>query len=381
MLTPAQNPRGLANKTFILDQSEFFIAVAGCASRGNLSRYSLYDNRFRSILVLLEIANKNREFPVKYGSTMTTIPTTNQLEQRRNLLELGNSACRRKAKRAFRKYLWMISNLPGEKKNGLYALLAFLVRLDDYLEIDSPIGLSVPVWSELRDELSDAFAGRGSPSETVALVHACDRYQVPRQFLFDVLEGVDTWIRHRGFESYDDLLVFAYRLGGAPMIAAAQIGGVVKPGFEELAIKAGQALFLTNLLANLVADVKLNQVFMARNDLATTGASLHRIKLRQPHPELRHLVRLYGARADQLLHQAGQLTEFLDYDATRSFKSLMALAWSMLIKMRINPEIVLDPAGVLTRRELLSLRFRHFLGLEGNNAPLEFSGGDHQVPH
>ena len=289
-------------------------------------------------------------------------------------LDTGNRICSAAVKRNMSEYLWITRNLPNEQRLALNALLNHLIRTSDYLDLESSNGLPLDVWCEFRDDLSEAFLDSYASSDLLSLVDAARKYNVPKQYLFDMLDGVDGWIRQRGFETYDELEVFAYRFAGAAMTAAVPIVGFVKEGYEESSVAAGQAIFLTQSLANLVRDIKVNKIFIAKADIEETELSLARMKVKKPCPGLKHLVRLYGSRIEKLMYQGGRLYEYLDFDARRCFKSLMAVYWKMLMKMRVNPEVVLDPDGVLTKRELFALKTRHVMGLEGD-LPFISDGG------
>ena len=296
---------------------------------------------------------------------MPTQESRQKIDVENGTLQKGDKICRTAAKKCFSQYLWIANNLPGEQRTAICALLNHVVRSADYLDLESADGLPLDVWCEFRDDLSDAFQDNFASADLVSLVHVFNKYNVPRQFLFDTLDGVDDWIRHRGFETFEDLLVFAYRMGGAPLAASVPICGFIKSGYEDAAIKAGQAVFLTHVMANVISDIKLNKIYFAKEDLDETELSISRVKVRQSSPELKHLIRIYGARVEKLMYEGGKLIEYLDFDARRSFTSLMAMNWSMLMKMRLDPESVLNPDGVLTRREMFGLKTKHVLGLEG----------------
>lgn len=281
-------------------------------------------------------------------------------------LDDGNRICSASVKRSMPQFMWVTRNLPKDQQLAVNALLNHLIRTADYLDLESSNGLSLDVWCEFRDDLSEAFLDSYASADLVSLVSTCRQYNIPKQYLFDMLDGVDGWIRHRGFDSYSDLEVFAYRFGGAAMTAAVPIVGYVKEGYEESAVAAGQAVFLTRVLASLVQDLKVNKLFVAKQDLEETELSISRMKVRKVCPGLKHLVRLYGARIEKLMYKGGHLYEYLDFDARRCFTSLMGMHWAMLMKMRLNPEIVLDPDGVLTKREMFGFKTRHVMGLEGN---------------
>ncbi len=297
---------------------------------------------------------------------MATQETRPKLIVDEGTLTAGNRICKAAVRPFFKDYLWIIGNLPGDRQMALYALLNHVIRVADYLDLESTDGLPLDVWCEFRDDLSDAFTGQYVSADLFALVDACRRYNVPREYLFDILAGVDLWIRTRRIDTYEDLLNFTYRLGGAAMAASIPIVGFVREGYEQPAYHAGQAILMTQLLAHIVHNMKLNKYFFAQDDIAETELSISRIKVRQPHPGIKHLVRLYGSRIEKLMLQAAELLAYLDYDARRSFTSLLAVHWEMLMRMRVNPFLVLEKDGVMDHRKMFEFKMRHVLGLEGN---------------
>ncbi len=281
-------------------------------------------------------------------------------------LERGYRNSRSIVKNHFAGNLWIVSNLPGDERKSLDALMSHLVRVLDLLNLDSSSGLSLDVWHEVRDDLSDALCGKCRTEELAALADTAGRYEIPKQFLFDPISAADMWIRNRQFKTYEELTSFAARIGGSLMAAIVPILGYLKPNYEVAAMKCGQSVFLTQVMANFVNNAKLNNVFVAQEDIDACELDLHRLKLRQGGKPLTYLIRLYCSRIEKTFYEAGKLVSYLDFDAKRSVTSLLALHWRMLLKMQREPESVLDPDAVLSRRELWELKAKHLLGIEGN---------------
>lgn len=280
-----------------------------------------------------------------------------------NTVECGYRSCRSVIKRQLKPYLWPISNLSGQNRRGVDAILAqFLVALD-LLDLESSNGLSLDVWNEIRDELSDAFLDKFASNELAALVDTCRRYDVPKQYLFDPLRGADLWIRSRKFLNFSELEAFCSYVGGATMAALVPVVGAIKPGYELHAINCGKAVMLTQILANCVNDMKRNCTFLAQEDLKEYEVDISRLKLRQPTAHFRNLVRLYVKRIEPLFEDGGQLMRYLDYDGRRSLASLLATSWSQLSRMQLDPDSILSPNGVLSTTEMLALKSRHILGM------------------
>lgn len=265
----------------------------------------------------------------------------------------------------FQEAMWATNNLPREKRRELNALGSHLVRCLDLLDLESTEGLPLDVWKEIRDELSDTFCGKAQTPEQVALAHVVQRNQIPKQFIFDMANGADYWIRFHKFETWEQLDTFASNISGSAMAAACNVLGVEKPGYEIPAIHCGKAIFLTQRLANCVADLKANRNFLAEEDLDRFKLDVHRIRMKQDCPELKQFVRFSIWRLEKLFAEASKLTSHIEFGGSRSITSLLCMHWRMLTRMRINPECIYNPQGVLTRRDLLGLKSRHLLGTEG----------------
>lgn len=295
----------------------------------------------------------------------TSNETRPRIELNNEVVERGYKMCRTATKQEFGPLTWIGSNLPGDRRRGIEALMNHLARCIDLTDLESFDGLPLDIWSEIRDDLSDAFMDECTTADLAALVDTARKFDMPKQYLFDMLDGVDVWIRNRSFATYDELEVFCGRVGGSVMAAAVPVLGHIKEGYEVSAVKAGQAVMMTQLLARVVTNLKLNKPFLAGDDIEDTGVVLPRLKMRQASKELKYLVRLYASRIEKLFYEGGHLVDFLDFDGRRTVTSLLATHWAMLMKMRLRPECVLEKEGVLTKRELFKLKAKHVLGTEG----------------
>lgn len=294
-----------------------------------------------------------------------------------NTLQMGYQQCRTAVKRHFRPLLWTLGNLSGSQRRDLDPILQHGVRVANLLDLESPNGLSLEVWHETRDDLSDAFSNRYATPEFAALIDTARRHNIAKQFLFDPINGADLWIRNRKFKTYDELSGFASLVGGSILAAAVGVVGTIKPGYEPAAVECGKAILLTHLLSNCVNDAKVNKLFLAEDDLNECEIVVHRLKLRQGGTSLKNFVRLYCWRIEKSLTEGSKLIPYLDFDARRSVTSLLAFHWKKLMKMKLDPDSVLQEDGVLTSRERFKLRTRHLLGMEGNVPFIETETAHH----
>ena len=276
----------------------------------------------------------------------------------------GYHKCRVAVKKYLKPHLWLVANVAGQNRQGIDAVLAHLLTTMELMDLESTNGLSLDVWQEVRDDVGNAFRDQYARIELAALVDTCRRFEVPRQFIFDPLRGVDLWIRSRRFANFDELETFCSYVGGATMAALVPVIGKVRDDYELPAIECGKAVMLTQILANCVDDLKHNRMFLAEDDLQEYNVDISRMKLRQPQPAMRHFVRLYVSRLTEMYHRAGHLVSFLDFDGKRSLKALLAWNWKLLTRLQQDPERVLQEDGVLTSSETLALKSKHLLGID-----------------
>ncbi len=286
------------------------------------------------------------------------------IELNSDSIDRGYKSCKGAVKKFFKGMLWPISNMPGQQRRGLDTVLFNLMRTIDLLDLDSADGLSLDIWHEMRDDMSDALQGKCTTVELAALADTAQKFKIPQQYLFDPLRGADHWIRNRQFKTFDELDNFCSLVGGASMAAAIPVLGPIEDGWELDAICCGKAAMLTHLLASCVNDLKQNKVFLAQDDIEDCEVDIPRLKMREQSKSFRYLVRLYTSRIEKMFLECSGLASHLDFDGNRSMKSFLSMNWKMLQKMKVEPECILPEEGVLSGRDQLSLKSRHLLGMD-----------------
>lgn len=305
------------------------------------------------------------------------LETREPIQFNENTLDRGYKSCRAVVKKQLKPYVWPASNIAGENRKGVDAILAHLLTTIDLLDLESSNGLSLDVWHEIRSDVSDAFLDKYASAELAALVDTCRRFDVPKQYIFDPLRGADLWIRNRKFNTFEELEVFCSYIGGATMASLVPVVGAIKPNYELPAIACGKAIMLTQIVANCVGDMKRNCFFLPQQDLKSCEVDVPRMKLRRPTQSLRHLIRLFVSRLEPMYLEAGKLMTYLDYDGRRSLLSILALNWKLLNKMKLDPDTVLSAEGILTTTEMLGLKSRHLLGMDHKLSILPHAPGNH----
>ena len=302
------------------------------------------------------------------------LETSPQLQAQGETLEQGYKSCRRQVKKDLKSWSWLISNVGGDNKKGVYALLNHFLQTSELLDLESSNGQVLSVSKEMHEDLSQAFAGEFATPELAAVVDTCKRYEVDETFLFQIMEAADGWVAKREFQTFEQLEAFCESFGGSMVATLAPVIGVVRQMYEPSAIACGKAIMLTQILANCVNDMKHNRNFLAKQDIVECDVDISRLKMRKPTDQFKHLTRLYTSRIEPMYKEAGELVARLDFDGKRTLTSLLALNWKMLSNMKLDPDCILSADGVLSTGDKFSLRSKHYLGME---TKLPFVAADH----
>ena len=288
----------------------------------------------------------------------------------------GFADCRKVARDVFGDYQWLFKNLTGEQRRDLHPIFAYLHHCCRLLHFTGVRTHPSTSWSDWRDEVRRAVIGKSDHSQLCALLDVYDRYEIPTQYLFDILDGVDSWIRFGKFETYEEWTNFASRIGGSTVLACVPVIGFDKPGYEEAAMHCGEAMMLTHILGRIGVDAKEDKVQVPLEDVQRCECELDQIKTDNHYKPFANLVRSLAARIEFEFFEANPLINFLSFDGQRIMRSAFAVHWDLLNKCKHDPFALIDHANELSRSERMRLRIKHMLGTEGKGIPILIAADD-----
>ncbi len=276
----------------------------------------------------------------------------------------GFRHCRQTIRRDFTSMAWAISNLPAAEHGAVCSLLVYLQRGMELAGQRATEQVNQDRIANWRLDLTDTFSGQAVSPELCALVVTQDLYRIPREFLYDFIEGIDWLMRFPPPEDWDALLPVATRTGGTIMAACAPILGSESSAATLPAMKLGQAITVCWWLQNLVTDLRRGIQRLATADFTECELSPSALLSRPAEKPLAWFARLHAHRIENLLRESEPLLEQLGYDGVRVVKSLIAVCFRASNNLRRRPECLVDDSGILPETDWKKLRTRHFLGLE-----------------
>jgi phytoene synthase len=220
--------------------------------------------------------------------------------------------CQRLAHREAGNFYHAFRLLPGPQRRAMCALFAFMRVADDLADTPPPGVEPRAALAEWRRQLDAALAGDYRHELHPAFHHTVQTYGIPRQYLCDVLDGVEMDLEPVAFPKFDDLYRYCYRVASAVGLACIHIWGFRDEKAKTYAESAGIAFQLTNILRDLKEDAARQRVYLPGEDLQRFGYSATQLAQGTRDEQFRTMMRFQVERARHYYDAAGPLLPLLD---------------------------------------------------------------------
>jgi len=295
-------------------------------------------------------------------------------------LDASYAACRQVVHRAgsnFGPCFWILSR---SKRRAMEALYAFLRQTDDLADNPQPAAdrrATLARWRAALDEALRACETAGTGSERTgrnaeaprggempvpifsntavpgaallpALADTVRRYQIPREHLEAVIDGVEMDLDDRRYETFEELAEYCRRVASAVGLACIYIWGFRGDKALEPASQCGVAFQITNILRDLGEDARQGRIYLPLEDFRQCGYRAEELLRGAADERFHRLMQIQIDRAQQLYREGLGLMPYLEPDGRRIFGMMVEVYHGLLHKIRR------DPGAVLHRRIRLS---------------------------
>jgi phytoene synthase len=219
--------------------------------------------------------------------------------------------CDRLARREAGNFYHGFRLLPRGQRLAMSALYAFLRIADDLSDGPGSTAHKRRLLTDWRSGLDCALAGRYSHPLHAALHHTVETFKIPRQYLDDVLDGVEMDLTPIAYATFEELRLYCYRVASAVGLACIHIWGFTDERAKDYAEKAGLAFQLTNILRDVGEDAARGRVYLPREDLDRFGYEASGLSKGVRGEPFRALMRFQVERARQYYDAAWPLLPLL----------------------------------------------------------------------
>jgi phytoene synthase len=254
--------------------------------------------------------------------------------------------CRAVAKSRARNFYYSFVLLPPDKKNAMCAMYAFMRYCDDLSDEPGANRTAIDRW---RDALTETLAGRPDSNPTwPAFLDAVERYSIPHEYFYDMIEGVASDLEPRSIATFDELYGYCYRVASVVGLTTIHIFGFTAPYALLLAEKCGVAFQLTNILRDIREDAALGRVYLPAEDLARFGVSPADLSSGRRTERFGALMEFETERARSYYRESAPLLELIEPGSRPAL-------WALIrIYSRLLDRIMESHYDVLVRRISLS---------------------------
>lgn len=238
-------------------------------------------------------------------------------------LDESYAFCRGVARNRAKNFYYSFVLLPHEQRDAMCAIYAFMRYCDDLS--DEP-GASRERLEQWRCALVDALVGKYDAYPAWPAFHdTVQRYRVPHEYFFQIIEGVMSDLEPRGFGSFEDLYRYCYQVASVVGMTIIHIFGFESPDALSLAEKCGVAFQLTNILRDVGEDAGRGRIYLPAEDMKRFGVTLDDLKRGRRSAEFLRLMQFEAARARSYYEQSKPLVEMVGKRSRPALRALIGI--------------------------------------------------------
>lgn len=175
--------------------------------------------------------------------------------------------CEDKAAASGSSFYYSFRFLPLEKRRAIMALYAFCREVDDVVDETHDDNVARTTLNWWRSEVDNMFAGAPQHPVTKALLPAVQRYDMPRELLLEIIDGMEMDLDMVRYATFKDLQLYCYRVASVVGQLAAQIFGYTDHKTLRYAHDLGLAFQLTNIIRDVGEDARRGRIYLPVEDL------------------------------------------------------------------------------------------------------------------
>ena len=253
-------------------------------------------------------------------------------------IEEAYEHCRRIAKARARHFFYSFRLLPPLQRQSMWAIYAFTRRSDDIVdEDDVPLESRRAAIREWRSDLQRHFAGSRKDLVLAAYCNTFERHSIPRDYSFDLIDGMEGDLAEQEFQTFDDLYRYCYRAASVVGMTTIHVFGFEGREALALAERCGIAFQLTNIMRDIAADAAMGRVYLPAAELAEYGLSKDELlagKVRASEDRFQRFMNFQYQRADRYYRESAALLGMTSPSSRAALWAMIATYRGILERIR-----------------------------------------------
>jgi phytoene synthase len=266
--------------------------------------------------------------------------------------------CQDKAAASGSSFYYSFRALKPEVRAGITAFYALCRELDDVVDECSDPELARIKLAWWRSELAHMYEGHPEHPVTQALLPTVRSRNIPREWLEEIVDGMEMDLDQQRYDDYKSLLLYCHRAAGVVGQVAAEIFGYRNRQTLKYAHELGLAFQLTNIIRDVGEDARRGRIYLPLAELEQFGVKPAELLNRQHSERFERLMQFQHERAVQSYECALAWLPKEDRKAQRAGLAMAAIYRALLEEIRRDGFHVLDGKISLTPLRKLWLAWK-----------------------
>jgi phytoene synthase len=220
--------------------------------------------------------------------------------------------CQEVTRASAKNFYYAFITLPKPRRQAIYAAYAFARICDDIADDQLPLAEKVERLAGVRRTLAEAYRGRVSGEVFTALMDAVHTYDIPEEFLQEIINGVEMDLTVMRYQDFAALKQYCYRVASVVGLVCTRIFGGRDPAREDpLAIDLGMAMQLTNIMRDVPEDAARGRIYLPLDELARFGYTERELMAGMYTPAFVEMMRFEAQRARAYFASGARLVPLL----------------------------------------------------------------------
>ena len=312
-----------------------------------------------------------------------------------NILDAAYAYCEELTRREAGNFYHSFKYLPDEQRKAICAYYAFCRRADDIADGDyvdifpgalgpkdpeaiqyrrnlEELAAAKPVIerTEFEDKLAQLFFFRKKLSTAyncmsstdpifMALKHVVSTYEIPREYMDDLISGMEDDLYTNRYQTFEELYSYCYRVASTVGLVCSGIyGHESTTAAREFAEAWGSAMQLTNIIRDVQEDAERDRIYLPLEDLERFGITEEDVMSGRKlldHPGWKPFIEEYCSRVNAYKEKAFKLLPLLPKQSRYSPAAMMAFYSSILRRIQKTGGDVFTERVKLSKAEKLTL--------------------------
>jgi phytoene synthase len=238
------------------------------------------------------------------------------------------------SKKSKSSFYYAFNLLPEEKREAMNVVYAFCRKTDDIVdESNEDLNVKYDKLRKWRIEFERAFSGHSEFPLLNRLGKTISNFNIPLYPFFELIKGMEMDIQKDRYKSFDDLLLYCYRVASTVGLMTIEIFGYKNPSTKKFAVDLGIALQLTNILRDIGKDAEKGRIYLPQEDLTKFNYNESELMMKVYNNQFKDLMIYESGRAKRYFESATSNLDLEDKKTMFAARAMQHIYYKMLGKI------------------------------------------------